>query len=256
MLARVYAIALNTFREAVRSKVLYAILFFALLLIFASMAFAELSMHQQERVIKDLGIVVITLFGAILAVFTGVSLLHKEIEKKTIYTIVSKPIERWHFLLGKYLGILMTMAVQVAIMSAIFLLLLYIRDLPITAVVLQALLLIYVEVAVVAAFAMMFSSFSSPFLSGMLTASVFLLGNLHDQIATFAQDSDSAMVRTVLTIAEMVLPNLSLFNLSDEVTADLAVSAEYLGYAVLHGLFYTAMLMFVATFIFRRRDFI
>src|SRR5690606_4097344 len=153
MFGRIYAIALNTFREAVRSKILYAILFFAVLLILGSLAFGELSLYQQERAIQDLGVVVITLFGSLIAIYTGVSLLYKEIDKKTIYTIVSKPIERWHFLVGKYLGILITMAVQVAFMSAIFLGMLWVRDIPIGLTLLQALLLIYVEIAVVAAIA-------------------------------------------------------------------------------------------------------
>jgi len=256
MFRRVHAIALNTFREAVRSKVLFAILFFAVLLILASLAFGELSLYEQERVIKDLGIVVITLFGALLAVYTGVSLLYKEIEKKTIYTIVSKPIERWHFLLGKYLGIALTMAIQVAIMAAIFGLLLVFRSIPIDASIVQAVLLIFVEVMVVAAVAMLFSAFSTPFLSGMLTASFFLLGNLYDNIGRFADEATSPVVRGVLAIARVVLPDLTLFNLSDEVTRATPVAWSYVAYAGAHGLFYIVMLLIVAALIFRRRDFI
>lgn len=256
MLARIYAIALNTFREAVRSKVLFAILFFAILLIMGSLAFGELSLYEQERVIRDLGVVIITLFGALVAIYTGVSLLHKEIEKKTIYTIVSKPIERWHFLIGKYLGILFTMAVLIAVMAAIFFALLAVRQIPVEASIAQAMLLIYVEVAVIAAIAMVFSAFSSPFLSGMLTASLFLLGNLHDNIGHFAEASDSPMVRTVLGIARVLLPDLTLYNLSDEVTAVSPVTWNYMGYATGHALLYVTMLLVAAAVIFKRRDFI
>jgi len=144
MIGRVYAIALNTFREAVRSKVLYAILFFAVLLILLSLAFGELSLYEQERVNKDLGIVVITVFGALIAIYTGISLLFKELDKKTIYTIVSKPIHRWQFLLGKYLGILLTLAVELGIMSAIFVAQLALKDIELNATLFQALVLIYV----------------------------------------------------------------------------------------------------------------
>lgn len=256
MFARIYAIALNTFREAVRSKVLFAILFFAILLIMASLAFGELSLYEQERVIRDLGIVVITLFGALVAVYTGVSLLYKEIEKKTIYTIVSKPIERWHFLLGKYLGILITMAVQVGVMAVIFAGLLLVRQIPLDLVVVQAILLIYVEITVIAALAMVFSAFSTPFLSGMFTASLFLLGNLHDKIGHFADSSGSPMIRSVLEIAGVILPDLTLYNLSAEVTAAEPVTWSYIAYATSHGVAYVAMLLVIAAVVFERRDFI
>ncbi|MDX9720439.1 MAG: ABC transporter permease subunit [Myxococcota bacterium] len=256
MFGRFHAIALNTFRVAVRSNVLYAILFFAVLLILSSMVFGELSLYEQERVIKDLGILIITLFGALVAVYTGVSLLYKEIDKKTIYTIISKPIERWHFLVGKYLGILITMAVEVGIMAILFLLLLVFKQIEITQTLLQALLLIYVETAVVAAIATLFSSFSTPFLSGMMTAALFLLGNLHETMAHFAAKHPEQWVRSILDIAKFLLPDLSLFNLSTEVTYNIAISWGYVAQASAHGGFYIVLMLAAAAAIFRARDFI
>jgi len=256
IVARLYAIALNTFREAVRSKVLYAILFFAILLIVLSLAFGELSLYEQERVIKDLGVVVITAFGILIAVYTGVSLLHKEIDKKTIYTIISKPIERWQFLIGKFGGIMITMAVELAIMSAIFVLLLMVRDIAITTTLWQALLLIYAEITVVAAIAMVFGAFSTPFLSGMLTMSLVLLGNLHGAIQGFADSHPSPTMRGVLSAAQMFLPDLTLFNLSTEVTYNTPVPWAQVGWSLAHGGLYTGMLLIIATLIFHRRDFI
>ncbi len=255
-LIRIHAIALNTFREAVRSKILYAILFFAVLLILSSIAFGELSLYEQERVIKDIGVVVITLFGAMIAIYTGISLLHKEMDKKTIYTIVSKPIERWQFLVGKYLGILLTVAVELGFMSLIFLALLVLRDIAVTTTLVQALLLIYVQIAVVAAIATLFSAFSTPFLSGMMTASLFLLGNLHDAIVSFTDSHASQMVRAFMRVGELLIPNLSLFNLSREVTYDLPVSWSYVMLTAGHGSLYVLVMLGLAALIFSRRDFI
>jgi len=256
MIGRVYAIALNTFREAVRSEVLYAILFFAVLLILLSLAFGELSLYEQERVNKDLGIVVITVFGALIAIYTGISLLFKELDKKTIYTIVSKPIHRWQFLLGKYLGILLTLAVELGIMSAIFVAQLALKDIELNATLFQALVLIYVEVSVVAAIAMLFTTFSTPFLSGLLTASLFLLGNAHEAIRTFADTHKSDTMRGILKIAEVFVPDLTLFNLSREVTYNLEVPWSYVAYAAGHGVLYAGALLVISAAVFGRRDFI
>lgn len=256
MIGRIYAIALNTFREAVRSKVLYAILFFAVMLIVLSLAFGELSLYEQERVNKDLGIVVITVFGGLIAIYTGISLLYKEIDKKTIYTIISKPIQRWQFLLGKYLGILLTLAVELTIMSVIFVAQLAIKDIELTTTLFQALALIYVEISVVAAIAMLFTTFSTPFLSGLLTASLFLLGNAHGAIRNFAEIHKSDTIRGVLKIAEVFLPDLTLFNLTQEVTYNIEVPWSYVAYATSHGLLYAGALLVISSVVFGRRDFI
>ena len=200
--------------------------------------------------------VVITAFGILIAIYTGVSLLYQEIDKKTIYTIISKPIERWQFLVGKFAGIMLTMAVEVVIMAVIFLVLLWVRNIEITTTLLQALLLIYVEITIVAAIAMVFGSFSTPFLSGLLTLSFVLLGNLHEAIQGFAESHPSQSMRAVLSAAQMFLPDLTLFNLSTEVTYNTVVPWEQVGWAVAHGGAYTVMLLIGATLIFHRRDFI
>lgn len=116
---RVWAIAINTFREAVRDKVLYGVLGFACLILLFTLALAELSLHQQRRVVLDIGLASISLFSVVIAIFLGSSLLYKEIERKTLYVILPKPIRRWQFLLGKYVGIAVTAAVFIAIMGAI-----------------------------------------------------------------------------------------------------------------------------------------
>jgi len=255
-MGRIYAIALNTFREAVRSKILYAILFFAILLIMSSLALAELSLYEQDRVIKDLSVVTVTLFSVIIAIFTGVSLLYKEIEKKTIYTIVSKPIERWHFLIGKFGGIVMTIAVELAIMVAIVLILLAFRGITPSVTLMQALLLIFFEVVLVGAMAIFFSSFSTPFVSGMLTALLFASGHVYNAIESLALDHSVGFVRGLMQVGLWLLPDLTLFNLSMYVTHNVSVPWSQVGLAILYGSVYTTLLLLGAIVGFQRRDLI
>lgn len=256
MSGRIYAIMLNTFREAVRSKVLYAIVFFSLLLIASSLVFGELALYEQERTVKDIGLVTITLFGALIAVYTGVSLLYKEIEKKTIYTILSKPIERWHFLLGKYGGIVLTVGVALGLMAIILVLLMWARGIAVEAVLFKAFLLIFVEVSLLAALALLFSSFSTPFLSGLMTALIFGLGHLHPAFEDYAYMQDSALIQATLKMALLVLPNLDLFNQSQAVVHSYPVSWSSVGLSAGYGMLYTTLLLLGAALVMRRRDFI
>ena len=146
---RIRAIALNTFREAVRDKILYSLLFFALVMIGGSVLVADLTIGEYGKIIRDLGLASISIFGLLIAIFVGIGLIYKEIERKTIYTIASKPVPRWEFLVGKYLGLVATLAVQVGIMSAAYLLVLQGIGVGGNATMLPALWLTFVELTVV-----------------------------------------------------------------------------------------------------------
>src|ERR1044071_5899432 len=168
---RVAAIARNTFREAVRDRVLYNLVLFVLLLTGGAVFLGELSAAQEAKIIVDMGLSAMLLFGVFIAIFVGVGLVYKEIERRTIYAIFSKPVGRGEFLLGKYLGLCLTLAVNVAVMGAgVSLALLYVNggwD-PLIPTIWPAVLLIYVELMIVVAVALLFSSFSSPALSALL----------------------------------------------------------------------------------------
>src|ERR1700694_4842163 len=169
---RVVAIARNAFREAVRDRVLYNRVVFVLLLIAAAILLGEISAGQEAKIIVDLGLSAILLFGVFIAIFVGVCLVYKEIERRTLYAILSKPIGRGEFLLGKYLGLCLTLLVNVAIMGAgLSLALIYVRrgwD-PLVVRIWPAIFLIYIELVILTGVAMLFSAFSSPALSALLT---------------------------------------------------------------------------------------
>src|SRR5438552_16478980 len=177
---RVAAIARNAFREAVRDRVLYKLVVFALLLIAGAIFLGELSGGQAAKILVDLGLSASLLFGVLIAIFVGVGLVYKELERRTLYAILSKPIGRGEFLLGKYLGLCLTLLVNVIIMGAgVSLALIYIRrgwD-PLAIKIWPSIMLIYFELMIITGVALLFSTFSSPALSGLLTFFVFVIGH-------------------------------------------------------------------------------
>ena len=170
---KIVAIGLNTFREAIRDKVLYSLLFFAVLVIVAALAFGALSVHEEIRLTIDLGLGGMSIFLAIIAIFVGVSLVYKELEKKTIYTLIPKPVHRYQFVLGKYLGLTLTLLTQLAVMSGVLAIVLLVQGAELTSSLAMMVILIFLEVMVITGVAILFSSYSTPFLSGAFSLGVF-----------------------------------------------------------------------------------
>ena len=307
-MARVYAITLNTFREAVRDRVLYGVLGFATAVLFFTLALSELSLHEQRRVVTDVGLASISLFSVLIAIFLGSSLLYKEIERKTLYVILPKPIGRTEFLLGKYFGIVTTALVFVALMGALqlwlsalsggappllalavlgglvllFVLLLRLaRDRTLALVpfagvallsvsllasghgaelehILAQLALSGVEVLVLSAVALLFSSFSTPFLTGIFTLGIWVLGRSADDMATIKSKSIGETLRQILHVASEVLPNLQLYVPGRSLLSGQSKIAlwPYVASSVGYGVLYATLMLVCASFIFQRRDFL
>jgi len=169
---RVFVIGLNTFRENLREKLLYNLVIFALLIIGSSILLQRLNLGDSSRLIVDLGLAAINIFGVLIAIFIGIGIVSKEIDKKTISTIISKPVPRYEFLLGKYLGLSITLLVNTLIMLAGFLLVLLYMDVPISVLLFKAVFLIFLELMVVTAVAFMLSTFTTPTLSVIFTLSI------------------------------------------------------------------------------------
>jgi ABC-type transport system involved in multi-copper enzyme maturation permease subunit len=259
---RVWAIARNTFREAVRNKILYSLLFFAVLIILSALALGQLSLHEEVRMTRDVGLFGIDLFGVVIAIFVGVNLLYKELDLKTVYTILPKPLRRWEFVLGKWLGMLLTLAVQMAVMGAVLALTLATQGARLDVPMLKALWLLYMNVVVVTSVAVLFSSFSSPFLSGFFALGLFVVGRSVPDIRALAQKSAPA-VREALNAGAAVVPNLHLFYPSGAIIGAEHVSvhgsfvgAPYLVSTTVYAVGYSVVVLVVAMLIFRRRDFV
>jgi ABC-type transport system involved in multi-copper enzyme maturation permease subunit len=252
---KVFAIARNTFREAIRDKILYAILFFALLMLSASLVLGELSLGHSVKVTTDFGLTAISWFGILIAIFTGVSLVHKEIDKRTIYTIISKPIHRYQFIAGKYLGMVITALVQMLILTLIFSLIMLYQQQFLSMYVYWALFLFWMEIMLIISVALFCSSFTTPFFSGLFTFSIFLIGRLMPDIHMAMAKLDNPAAVVVLKLST-VLPDLQRLNLAVRVVHNELVSPAYMLSATLYACCYIAVFLFLAVLLFSRRDFI
>jgi len=252
------AIALNAFREAVRDRVLYNLVLFVLLLIGSAIFLGELSAGQEVKITIDLGLSAMLLFGAFIAIFVGVGLVYKEIERRTLYAILSKPVGRGQFLLGKYLGLCLTLLINVAIMGiGVSLALIYLHrgwD-PLVVKIWPAILLIYFELMILTGVALLFSSFSSPALSALLTFFVFIIGHFSGDLNSLAKSSDGAAARVLFRALYYLLPNLTHYSMITPAAHGIAPDASAFGLAAAYAVVYSAVLLAAATLIFGRRNF-
>jgi Cu-processing system permease protein len=257
-LRRVATIARNAFREAVRDRVLYNLVIFVLLLTVGAILLGEISAEQEAKIIVDLGLGAILLFGTFIAIFVGTGLVYKEIERRTLYAILAKPVGRGEFLVGKYLGLCLTLAVNVAVMGlGVSLALLYVRrgyD-PLVLQVWPAIALIYVELLIVVAVALLFSAFSSPALSALLTFAVFVIGHFSADMRTLAAATGTKAARVFFGVLFYLLPNLSHYTQITDAGHGLMPSPAAFTAAVAYAVIYITVLLAVATFVFNRRNF-
>ena len=255
---RIAAIARNAFREAVRDRVLYNLVLFVLLLTAASIFIGELSGGQERKVIVDLGLSAMLLFGVFIAIFVGVGLVYKEIERRTIYAVFSKPVGRGEFLVGKYLGLCLTLLVNVSVMAVgVSLALLYVSggwD-PLLKTIWPAVLLIYMELMLLTATALLFSSFSSPALSALLTFLVFIIGHFSADLKSLAESLGTGVSRWLFTGLYYLLPNLANYSFITPAAHGHAPGASFVFAAGLYALVYIAVILAAATLIFSRRNF-
>ncbi|MGH9866849.1 MAG: ABC transporter permease [Candidatus Polarisedimenticolia bacterium] len=252
---KVAAIAANTFREAIRDRILYLLLAFAILMIVSSRILSLLTVGAEEKIVKDVGLASLSLFGVATAIFVGVGLVFKEIEKRTVYTLISKPISRSQFILGKYLGLVMVLAVNLSIMTAVFYLLLMLKgwmDLGIT----RAVLLIFVELALVTGIAILFSSFSTPILSSLFTVTCYVIGHLSWGLLLLADKVQGSFAKVLCGVLYRVLPNLELLNVRGQVVHGETVPWSRVWDGAVYGLGYTVVVLALAVLVFRRRDFL
>jgi Cu-processing system permease protein len=254
-LLRIQTIAVNTVREAVRSKVLYVLLFFAIVLIGTGVLLSTLSYVERERILQDVGLASIRLFGAAIAIFVGVGLIHKEVDRRTIFTILSKPVSRSEFLLGKYAGLVVTLWIQVAIMAVCFVVVSWLAGAPVTAGHAKAMLLVAGELAVLVAVATLFSSFTTPMLASLFSAGFYVVGHLSRDLRELGAQSGDPMVANVTAAMHRVLPDLDAFNATIEAVHGLPIPAAAIWQPFLYGACYSAALLLLAAVIFQRRDF-
>lgn len=256
---KIFCIALNTFRESVRSKVLYSVMFFAAAVVLISSFFGRVTIGDQVKVIKDFGLFSISLFSVAFAVISGAALLHKELSKKTVYNILAKSVERWEFLLGKFLGMMATVTLMVLLMASSLIAFVYLFTFELDVPIFHAIPYMLLELMIVCAAAIFFSSIVvTPMLSGMFTFALFLAGRSTEYLLYFVNDAGATPATKIFgRTLYAILPHLSDLTVSDYIVyADLAgLSATRFLWSALYTVGYSGALLVVATIIFRRRQF-
>ncbi len=253
--ARIWTIAMNTVREAIRNKLLYTLLFFAVLMICAGVMLSTLSYVERERILQDVGLAAIRLFGVAIAIFVGVGLIHKEVERRTVYTILSKPLSRSEFLLGKYVGLVVTIWLQMAIMVVAFSGVSFLTGAPLGMGHAAAFALTAVELALMVAVATFFSAFTTPMLASFFSTGLWVVGNLTRDLRDIGAGSDLESVRTTTVWLHRLLPDLESFNLTIEAVHGLPITASDVWLPLCYGAGYVGIVLVCAVAIFERRDF-
>jgi ABC-type transport system involved in multi-copper enzyme maturation permease subunit len=254
-MTQVLAIAQVTYREAVRNRVLYSLLFFVTALVAVSAVLDRMTIGQSGRVVLDLGLAGVHLCGALIAVFLGVSLMSREVARKTLHVVLAKPVGRPTFLLGKYLGLVGTLAVVVALMGAALLGVATVFGHPPDLAVLQALVMIWVELAVLTGVALLFATLTGPFLSGMFTLGVFVIGHLTPGLKALGASSGDPVLSALTAAVYYAMPNLEVFNIKAAALYGTPLSGAETGLLLVYGLGYTVALLALASILFTRRDF-
>jgi ABC-type transport system involved in multi-copper enzyme maturation permease subunit len=258
-------IALNTFRESIRDKILYNIGFLAIALTLFSIVLGEWSVFDRAYVIKSTTLSVMSLSGLLISIFVGISLVQKEIQRRTVLTLLSKPISRVAFIVGKYFGLLAVVAVHLCLLTCIYYCILWVTNSNPTVSLLTAIYLIFCEMAVVIAVALLFSSFSSTILSALFTLGVYFAGHLSDQLleqVRFASrmgelhGTSSAILEKAAVVIHAVFPGLYRFNVTNYVVHGVQLPDMYLFWNSVYALGYIGVFLAVASWWFSRRDFL
>jgi ABC-type transport system involved in multi-copper enzyme maturation permease subunit len=266
---RIGLVAVHVFKESVRDRVLYAIGAFALLLVAASLVIGQITAGQDLKIIKDLGLATIELAGIVMTVFIGVGLVSREIERRSIYSLLAKPLPRWEFVVGKYIGLVLTIVVNVVAMTAaLYVMLAWVGwtspenvrlswDAPATdSRLLVAVLLIACELALLTALAVFFSTFSSSGLwSVVFTLGIFVTGLMSEDLRNFGAIVDAPRLASVVSAVGWIVPAFSAFSdRKDDFVHGVAVPAGYVLSTILYGVVYAVVTIGAATAIFSRRE--
>ena len=247
----------NTFREAVRDRVLYNLVFFALLMIATAILIGQISMGIETVVMISLGLSAISLIGLLIAVFTGVGLVSKEIDKRTLHAVLAKPLRRWEFLLGKFAGLVVTLAVNTAAMAAGLFAALWLVKHSIArsdVVVLVAVYFILLKLMLVVALAMLFSCFTSPLLALLFTGGLYLAGLFVSELRSLQVTNLTPQMQKFFTVTSYLLPNFGNYDVMGAAAHGRGIAGMLVLHNTLYTLLYSAIVLSAAAVIFSRKD--
>ena len=255
--SQIIAIARNTFREAVRDRVLYNLVAFAVIMIASALLFGQISIGIEKTILINIGLSSISVFGLLIAIFLGIGLVHKEMDKRSLYPLLSKPIRRWQFVLGKFLGLNLTLLVNTLLMSAgLWAALYYLTRSyqPEDVHIWTAIYFILLQLCLVTALCLFFSCFATPVLAAIFTFLIYIAGNFASDVRDFGRLTENPALESLMNLVYYLLPNFSNFSVAGAVSHGIPVGGYLIVLNTAYTLCYGGLLVIAAVWIFSRRD--
>lgn len=255
MSRRIWTLAQNTFREGVRNKIFYLMVFFGAAFGVLAKLLALLSVGERDRILMDSGLAGVSFFAVVVTVFSGINLIFKEIERKTVYNLLSKPLRRWEFILGKYLGLLLIMFVALLLMGIPLFLFLRLFTGGWNLVLLWHFPFLFMELSILTAVSILFSTFSSPTVSSLFSLSFYLVAHVTWTYNTFRHLIPTTELKILGAFLYYLLPNLEKFNIQQQLVMGTPPGLWQTALAMAYGLCYTGAILLLSIHLFRKRQF-
>jgi ABC-type transport system involved in multi-copper enzyme maturation permease subunit len=252
---KILALAGNTFREGVRDRIFVAVGVFGVIILAGSFVVGPLSLGEQARITEDIGLAAVSILCFLIAILIGTGIIYREIEKRTIYTVLSKPISRWQFIVGKFLGLNATVSLLAALMTMVLLIVSWVAGGTFRPQILSAVLLTWMELTLLTALSIMMSTLCSPILGAIFTLLLYFIGHTSGDLKELAARFGSRSVRLLTGIMYYALPNLEYLNVRGKVIHGVAVDVEYVAFASSYALLYTVVFLIIAVLVFERKEF-
>ena len=248
------AIAVNTFREAIRDRILYLFIGFAIIMVISTKLFGMLTVGDESKIVKDIGLAAMQFFSMLIAVMMSMLLISREVDNRTVFNILSKPVRRWQFILGKYLGLAAIVAVNLLLITVILVVMVLIYTGQFDPMLVFAAFMTMLEMSVVAAFATFFAVLTRPILGSLMTLAMFIVGHTSADLWMLTRQLPGTFTRAVISVLYYLVPNLERFNFKTEVVHDLPIQPAAVGWAVVYASAFVAVLLFLAALRFRTKD--
>ena len=255
MTARVLGIARNTFREGVRDRLFLAIGVFAIFVLGSSLVIGPISLGEQVRITQDLGLAAISVLSFMIAILVGTSIVYREIDRRTIYTIISKPVARWQFIVGKFLGLITTVSLLLGGMTVLFVVINVIVAESFNSQLLVAILLTWMEMVLLTALSVLMSTIASPILGAIFSLLLYVIGHASADVKDLAVRFGSGTLRAISDVVYYALPNLEYLNVRSKVTHGVQIDVAYVAFASSYALLYSLVFLVIAVLVFERKEF-
>lgn len=252
---RIMSIAGVVYRESLRNRIILSLIALSILLIFVSAFISPIALGEKERIIKDIGLSSMSFFSMLIVLLAGTRLVYQEIERKTIYLIITKPVSKAQIIIGKYFGLLLTILTVTAVSGLFLIITVLVFNAGFTVNVLLAIILNVMQFALLLAIVIFFSTFSSPVLSGLFTLMLYIIGYLIKDLGFFIQRTGNVFAKILIRAIMLIVPNFYYTDIKLQAVNNLSVSGNYLMFAVAYMLLYTVFFIVVSIIIFERKEF-